>query len=77
MAQNESNNNSYKVVSSLEKGDEAGESLLVEQNEDKIKVTPKTTLNPKEVRAMKNVKALNNEYVKEFVEKMLRKKLQK
>ena len=46
-AYNENNNNYYNVITNSESNDEVEENLFEGQVEDKIKVTPKTTINPK------------------------------
>ena len=61
---NENNNNDNDVVSDFRSHDEAKENLFEEQVDDKIKVTPKTTLSQKMVHAVKNLQAFYNEDVK-------------
>ena len=63
---NESNNNYYKV-GYYKSDEEAKDIFFEEQVDDKIKVTPKTTLNPKVVHAMKNLQALYNNHANKIV----------
>ena len=50
LACNENKTNNYNLVSNLERDDKVEENLFGEQIEDKIEVTPKTTLNLNAVR---------------------------
>ena len=50
---NENNNSKHNVVSNSKSEDEEEENLFDEQTKDVIEVSPKTTFNPKVVRAMK------------------------
>ena len=58
---NEDNDSNYDVVSNLESKEEEKENLFEDQIDDEIHMTPKTTLNSKVVRAMKNLQASYNE----------------
>ena len=62
------------AVSNLESNDEAEENLFEEQIQDEIEVIPKTTFNPKLVKAVKNLQALYNEDTNMIIEQALQEK---
>ena len=71
---NENNNNSYNIVSNSQSDDKDKKNIFEEQVNDEIKVTPKTTLNPKLICAMKTLKVLCNENAKKTVEQATQEK---
>lgn len=66
LAHNKNNNFHYNVVSHSENADKVKEILFEGEVEDKIKVTPKTILNPEVLQAMKNLQALYNVNAKKY-----------
>ena len=67
LVHDENYNNDYYIVSSSESKVEVEENIFEGQIEDKIEVTPKTKLNPKVARVIKNLQALYNEDAKKIV----------
>ena len=65
------------VFSNSECDQEAKENVFEEQVEDEIKMTPKTTPNPKVVLAIKNLHVLYNEDANKIVLSKLLKKYSK
>ena len=77
LAHNENNDNCYNLVSNSESDKESKENFLEGQVEDELEVTPKTTLNPKVVYAIKNYKLCITKMLIKLWNKCLKKKVQK
>ena len=78
VSSNNKNNNYYHdAVNDVKSDDEDEESIFEDQIENEIEVTPKTTLNPNEIRAMKILQALYNEDANKFLAKAEKEKATK
>ena len=77
MASTNKDNNNGNILRDSENDDEAKKNFFEEWVNDEIKVTPKTTLNPKMVCAVKNLQASYNNDANNIFKQTVQEKVQK